>query len=194
MFRYILFYKPYGVVSQFSREAKWKSLKEFGPFPASVYPVGRLDADSEGLILLTDDNQVNHRLTDPEFDHPKTYLVQVEGIPDEIRLDHLRHGVRLSGRLTRPASVRPVAGEPTITPRPVPIRVRKNIPTSWLEITLREGRNRQVRRMTAAVGHPTLRLIRTKIGPLSLGELRPGESRILATAQVRKLRQFVGLS
>src|SRR5574337_238864 len=159
-FRYILFYKPYGVVSQFTPEGAWKCLKDFGPFPPGVYSVGRLDADSEGLLLLTDDNETKHRLTDPAFGHPRTYLVQVEREPGEDALDQLRLGVGVGGARTRPAKVTLLREEPSLPPRSVPIRFRKNVPTSWLELTLTEGKNRQVRRMTAAVGHPALRLVR----------------------------------
>jgi 23S rRNA pseudouridine2457 synthase len=193
VFQYILFNKPYGVLSQFTSEGRWKSLRDFGPFPSSVYAVGRLDADSEGLLLLTDDNDVKHRLTDPRFEHPRTYLVQVEGLPDENRLKRLRHGVRLSGQLTKPAEIRSLFRAPSVPERAIPIRMRRAIPTSWLEITLREGKNRQVRRMTAAVGHPTLRLIRTRMGPLSLGQLDPGKSRILTASEIRELRDLIGL-
>ncbi len=192
-FQYILFFKPYGVVSQFTREGELKSLRDFGPFPPSVYPVGRLDADSEGLLLLTDDNEIKNVLTDPKFGHPRTYLVQVEGIPDDNDLQQLRQGVLLSGTRTKPAEVRTPAEEPSFPARSVPIRYRRNIPTSWVEITLREGRNRQVRKMTAAVGHPTLRLIRTIIGPLSLESLGPGELRALRAEEVFDLKNYLGV-
>ncbi len=192
-YQYILFNKPYGVVSQFTREGSWKSLKDFGPFPASVYPVGRLDADSEGLLLLTDDTKARHRLTEPAYDHPKTYLVQVEGNPDPEALSRLRSGVDLRGQRTKPAEVHALDVEPELPRRDIPIRFRKNIPTSWLEITVREGKNRQVRRMTAAVGFPTLRLVRTKIGPLDIGELGPGHFRNLTSDEERRLLETLGL-
>jgi len=192
-FTYILFNKPYGVLSQFTREGSWKSLRDFGPFPASVYPVGRLDADSEGLLLLTDDNETKHRLTDPKFDHPRTYLVQVEGVPEESHLVRLREGIPLGGRPTKPADVRLLKVDPNIPPRPVPIRERRSIPTAWLEMTLREGRNRQVRRMTASIGCPTLRLIRTTIGPLRLGNLPSGKASRLDAKEAAALRKSVGL-
>lgn len=174
-FRYILFYKPYGVLSQFTPDGKWDSLASFGPFPPDVYPVGRLDADSEGLLLLTNDNRLKHRLTHPRFEHPKTYLVQVERMPDESALERLRRGVMIEGKQTLPADVRLLEPEPDIPPRPIPIRFRKAVPTAWITITIREGRNRQVRKMTAAVGHPALRLIRTAIGDYSIKGLKPGE-------------------
>ncbi|HEX9007070.1 MAG TPA: pseudouridine synthase [Bacteroidota bacterium] len=183
----ILFYKPYGVLSQFTREAGHPSLADFGPFPADVYPVGRLDADSEGLLLLTDDNRLKHRLTDPRFGHPRTYLVQVERVPADEALARLREGILIEGKRTRPARVRLLPAEPALPPRAVPIRFRKNVPTAWLELTLIEGRNRQVRKMTAAVGHPTLRLVRVRIGPLGLGALEPGEHRFLVPRETAAL-------
>lgn len=187
-FRYILFYKPYGVLSQFRPEHGHKTLKDFGPFPSDVYPVGRLDVDSEGLLLLTNDNALKHRTSDPKFGHPKTYLVQVERIPNEEALKKLRSGVMIEGKKTKPAEIRLLKEEPNLPPRPVPIRFRKNVPTAWIEITLREGRNRQVRKMTAAVGHPTLRLIRTKIGELTLDGLEVGGSRALTASKITSLK------
>lgn len=191
-FQYILFNKPYGVLSQFTAEAGHESLAAFGPFPSGVYPVGRLDVDSEGLLLLTDDAQVQHRLTSPAFRHPRTYLVQVEGVPEENTLKVLSSGVTIEGKITLPAEVRRLPEEPALPPRPVPIRFRKSIPTSWLEIVLREGRNRQVRKMTAAVGHPTLRLVRTHIGSLALEGLSPGQSRALSKTEINALLKSVG--
>lgn len=188
LFHYILFHKPYGVLPQFSKEGDHKTLRDFGPFPKEVYAAGRLDADSEGLLFLTNDAGLNHRLTDPRFGHPRTYLVQVEGLPTEPSLDELRKGVAVQGKKTRPSEVRLLEQEPLLPPRPVPIRFRKTVPTSWLEITLREGRNRQVRRMTAAAGFPTLRLVRIGIGLLELGLLKPGEHRNLTGEEVRKLK------
>ena len=170
----ILFYKPYGVISQFTPSGAWKTLAEFGPFPDTVYPAGRLDAESEGLIVLTDDNRIRQRITEPRYRHPRTYAVQVERVPGSAVLEMLRHGVVIEGKKTLEADVKLMDAEPDVPPRPVPIRFRKNVPTAWIEITLTEGRNRQVRKMTAAVGHPTLRLIRTKIGNLSLEGLSPG--------------------
>lgn len=179
-FRYILFNKPYGVVSQFSGVGE--TLRKFVSVK-NVYPVGRLDHDSEGLLLLTDDGAVQHRLTDPRFAHPRTYLVQVEGVPDESKLRQLEKGVLIRDYRTRPAQVRLLEAEPQLPPRNPPVRFRKSVPTAWLEITLTEGRNRQVRRMTAAVGHPTLRLVRSGIGMLQLGTLKPGEWRELTKSE-----------
>ena len=189
----ILFNKPYGVLSQFTPEGTWKTLADFGPFPKTVYAAGRLDAESEGLLLLTDDRQISHRLTDPRYGHSRTYLAQVEGIVDDAALDALRSGVTIENRATRPAVVRVLENEPAFPSRPVAIRFRKTVPTTWIEITITEGRNRQVRKMTAAVGHPTLRLIRTHIGELSLEDLAPGQWRALNAAEVSALsRALVG--
>jgi len=181
--KYILFNKPYAVLSQFTPYEGKRSLKDFG-FPKNVYPVGRLDYDSEGLLLLTDDNDIKHKLTDPIFELPKTYLVQVEKIPTEESLQQLRNGIIIEGRKTKPADVRLLPEEPPLPPRPVPIRFRKTVPTAWIEMIIREGRNRQVRKMTAAVGHPTLRLVRTKIGNLEIRELKPGEWREISKEEV----------
>jgi 23S rRNA pseudouridine2457 synthase len=148
--------------------------------------------DSEGLLLLTNDPHVIHRLTTPRFRHSRTYLVQVEGEPSETVLAGLRKGVALDGKTTLPAGVRRLAGEPDLPPRQVPIRARKTVPTSWLELTLHEGRNRQVRRMTARVGHPTLRLVRTAIGPLRLGSLHPGDTRPLTPHERAALFSALG--
>jgi 23S rRNA pseudouridine2457 synthase len=190
---YILFFKPYDVLCQFSHEPdrERKTLADYGPFPKNVYPVGRLDADSEGLVLLTDDKQLKHFLLEPRYRHPRTYLVQVERVPTEVDLECLRKGVVIEHRKTLPAEVELLNHEPKIPPRTVPIRFRKNIPTSWLTITLYEGRNRQVRKMTAAVGCPTLRLLRVGMASLRLGELQPGEKRELSTKEIVKLRQIV---
>lgn len=189
----ILFFKPYGVLSQFTPVAGRLCLRDFGPFPPGVYAAGRLDADSEGLLLLTDDNELKHRLTTPRFGHPRTYLVQVENIPGEDALDRLRNGIMLDGARTRPAAVRLLPDEPRLPPRPVPIRFRRNIPTCWLETILQEGKNRQVRRMTAVVGHPTLRLVRSAIGFLQLGDLQPGDSRRLTAEEEESLRTSLSL-
>ncbi len=188
-FRYFVFYKPYGVLSQFTPEHGHATLKEYGPFPNDVYPVGRLDVDSEGLLLLTNDNRLKHRATDPKFEHPRTYIVQVERVPDESALKKLREGVMIEGNKTKPAAVRLLNDEPTLPDRAVPIRFRKNVPTAWLEMTLREGRNRQVRKMTAAVGHPTLRLVRVKIGSISIDGLEPGMSRPLTKKELVSLKE-----
>lgn len=178
MSRLILFNKPYGVICQFTPEAGYKSLKDFIPLPG-FYSAGRLDADSEGLVLLTDDGKLQNRISNPEHKLPKTYWVQVEGVPDEVALDKLRRGVILRDFKTMPAQARLLLlDEPgNLWPRTPPIRFRKNIPTSWIELTLMEGKNRQVRHMTAAVSFPTLRLIRHAIGAYSLHGLAPGEWR-----------------
>jgi len=185
-YRYILFFKPFDVLSQFTGES---TLKNFIPIP-NIYSVGRLDRDSEGLLLLTDDGALQHRLTDPKFDHPRTYWVQVEGIPDAAALRRLETGVTIQDYRTRPAKARLLEQEPALPPRNPPIRFRKNIPTTWMEITLKEGRNRQVRRMTAAVGYPTLRLVRVRIGSLSVDGLQPGEWRHLTAAELQRLRLY----
>jgi 23S rRNA pseudouridine2457 synthase len=185
-YQYILFHKPYDVLSQFTGES---TLKDFIPIP-NIYAVGRLDRDSEGLLLLTDDGALQHRLTDPKFEHPRTYWVQVEGIPEAAALRRLEAGVTIQNYRTRPAEVRLLEQEPALPARNPPIRFRKNIPTTWMEITLTEGRNRQVRRMTAAVGHPTLRLVRVRIGSLSLDGLQPGEWRHLTAAELQRLRLY----
>jgi 23S rRNA pseudouridine2457 synthase len=187
--RYILFYKPYGVLSQFTAErgSAHRTLKDYLDVPG-IYPAGRLDHDSEGLLLLTDDGALQHQLTAPRFGHRRTYWVQVEGVPAEGELERLRRGVEIQGVRTKPAEVRMLDGAPELAPREPPIRYRKSVPTRWLEMTLREGRNRQVRRMTAAVGHPTLRLVRCAIGELGIGGLRPGEWRELTGEEVRFAR------
>jgi 23S rRNA pseudouridine2457 synthase len=190
-YRYILFYKPFGVLSQFSGERE--SLRKYVPV-RDVYPVGRLDRDSEGLLLLTNDGELQHRLTDPKFNHPRTYWVQVEGVPSQSALDQLARGIAIQDYHTRPAQVRLLSGEPGLPPRDPPIRFRKTVPTSWIELTLTEGRNRQVRRMTAAVGHPTLRLVRVSIGGFSmsepaLAELQPGEWRELTPEELQELQR-----
>ncbi len=171
--RLIRFNKPYGVLSQFTPEGRWRGLKDFIDIP-HVYVSGRLDADSEGLLLLTDDGQLQARIADPRFKMEKTYWVQVEGVPDEAALAAWRHGVQLKDGLTLPARARLLEPPPAVWERVPPIRVRQSKPTTWIELVIREGRNRQVRRMTAAVGHPTLRLIRAAIGPYTLDGLAPG--------------------
>lgn len=174
MSRLLLLNKPYGVLSQFTPEGRWRSLAEFVPLPG-VYPAGRLDADSEGLLLLTDDGALQARIADPRFKLAKTYWAQVEGVPDEAALAALRRGVDLKDGRTRPAQARLIDEPPGLWPRNPPIRYRAAIPTAWIELTIREGKNRQVRRMTAAVGFPTLRLIRAAIGPFAVDGLAPGE-------------------
>lgn len=173
MARLILFNKPFGVLSQFTGEAGQATLAAWIPVPG-VYAAGRLDADSEGLLLLTDDGGLQHRLAHPRHKAPKTYLAQVEGLPDEAALAALQSPLDLGDFVTRPCQARVVDEPAWLWPRTPPIRSRKAIPTSWLEIVLTEGRNRQVRRMTAKVGLPTLRLVRVGIGPLRLDDLAPG--------------------
>ena len=187
--RIIALFKPYDVLSQFRDAEGRTTLEAFVPIPG-VYPVGRLDRDSEGLLLLTDDGLLAHRLTDPRFEHPRTYLVQVERVPEERALEALRRGLVLNDGPTRPAEVELLAEPPGLPERSVPIRFRKNVPTAWLRITIREGRNRQVRRMTAAVGHPTLRLVRIAIGPILLGDLAPGQWRELTDTECSALEQL----
>ena len=176
----IAFNKPYGVLCQFTDRSvpPRPTLAGFG-LPAEVYPAGRLDHDSEGLLLLTDDGALAHRITDPRHKLPKTYRVQVEGEPHEEQLDALRRGVELNDGLTRPAQARRIDA-PALWPRDPPVRYRKTVPDAWLELVIREGRNRQVRRMTAAVGLPTLRLVRVAIGDWRLDALQPGEWREIA--------------
>ena len=176
MSRILLFNKPYGVICQFSRDGMHPTLADYIAVP-DVYPAGRLDTDSEGLLLLTDDGRLQHRITDPKHKLAKTYWVQVEGVPDEASLQQLRNGVELKDGMTRPAKARQIAQPENLWPRNPPIRFRKSVPDCWLELTIREGRNRQVRRMTAAVGHPTLRLIRCRIGDWKLDGLAPGKWR-----------------
>ena len=171
--RLIRFNKPYGVLSQFTPEGRWQGLKDYIALPG-VYVAGRLDADSEGLLLLTSDGQLQAHIADPRFKMEKTYWVQVEGIPQEAVLAALRNGVVLNDGPTLPARARLLEPAPEVWDRTPPIRERKHIPTTWIELIIREGRNRQVRRMTAAVGHPTLRLIRAAIGPYTLDGLAPG--------------------
>lgn len=176
MSRLILLNKPYDVLCQFTDPAGRATLKDFVPVPG-VYAAGRLDTDSEGLLLLTDDGALQHRIADPRHKLPKTYLVQVEGEPDEAALGALRRGLDLGDFHTRPCEARRLSEPDWLWPRDPPVRFRKTVPTSWLEIVLREGKNRQVRRMTAKLGFPTLRLLRTAIGPWRLGALQPGQWR-----------------
>lgn len=188
--RYLLFYKPYDVLSQFTDQEQpsspRKTLKDYIKIPG-VYPVGRLDRDSEGLLLLTNHNTVQYRLSHRKFAHPRTYWVQVERIPDETALNQLRQGVKIQDYQTRPAQVQLLSTEPDLPPRDPPIRFRKSVPTAWLELTLTEGRNRQVRRMTAAVGFPTLRLVRVAIAHLKLEKLEPGQWRDLTPVELNQL-------
>lgn len=164
----LAFHKPYGVISQFSDDGSGRpTLAGFG-FPKRVYPLGRLDADSEGLLLLSDEKDLNHRLLHPTQGHERMYWVQVERVPDDGALDRLAEGVDIRGYRTQPCRVRMLEADPDVAPRDPPVRFRKNVPTAWLEMTLHEGKNRQVRRMSAAVGFPTLRLIRVRIGGFGL--------------------------
>ena len=179
MSRLILLNKPYGVLCQFTDEAGRATLKDCVAVPG-VYAAGRLDTDSEGLLLLTDDGPLQHRIADPRHKLPKTYIVQVEGEADEAALAQLRAGLDLGDFRTRPCAAKSVAEPDWLWPRDPPVRFRKSVPTSWLEIVLREGKNRQVRRMTAKVGLPTLRLIRVAIGPWRLDGLSPGQWREVA--------------
>ncbi|MEJ2509827.1 MAG: pseudouridine synthase [Gammaproteobacteria bacterium] len=185
--RLILFNKPYDVLSQFTDNSGRATLANYVRV-AGVYPAGRLDRDSEGLLLLTDDGAWQARIADPRHKLAKTYWVQVEGEPDASALEHLAKGVQLKDGATRPAKVRAMA-EPDVWPRDPPVRYRKTVPTSWLELTIREGRNRQVRRMTAAVGHPTLRLIRYAVGEWTLAGLAPGQWRELELPPVGKTKR-----
>jgi 23S rRNA pseudouridine2457 synthase len=173
MSRILLFNKPYGVICQFSRDGIHPTLADYISLP-DFYAAGRLDTDSEGLLILTDDGSLQHRITDPRHKLAKTYWVQVEGVPDEAALDKLRSGIDLKDFVTLPAEVQRMEAPPDLWPRNPPIRERKAIPASWLKLTIREGKNRQVRRMTAAVGLPTLRLIRYRIGEWHLDGLSPG--------------------
>lgn len=174
----VLLNKPYGVLCQFTPDAGRDTLKSFVVEP-DVYPAGRLDADSEGLVVLTADGALKHRIADPRHKQPKTYFVQVEGVPSAEAIAKLRSGVPLDGAMTRPADVQAVDEPPWLWPRTPPVRFRKLIPTSWLRMVLSEGRNRQVRRMTAAVGFPTLRLIRYSVGDWTIEGLAPGAIREL---------------
>jgi 23S rRNA pseudouridine2457 synthase len=179
----IAFHKPFGVLSRFGGgETGRRTLAEFG-LPRGVYPLGRLDADSEGLLLLSDEGVLNALLLRPEAGHPRTYWAQVEGVPSEEALGRLAAGVVVQGRPTRPCRARRLAAAPALSPRVPPIRLRKSVPDCWIELELVEGRNRQVRRMTAAVGHPTLRLVRMRIGRFALAELAPGAWRALDAAE-----------
>ena len=188
--RDLLFYKPYGVLCQFTPEpgTSHPTLRDYIPVKG-VYPAGRLDHDSEGLVILTNDGELQHRLTDPRYGHPRTYWAQVEGPPSMEATRQLAAGVVVQGRRTLPAQVRVLPNEPELPPREPPIRFRKTVPTAWLELVLTEGRNRQVRRMTAAVGLPTLRLVRVAVGECRLEGLTPGEWRDATLQEAGRLRQ-----
>ncbi|HEY6084547.1 MAG TPA: pseudouridine synthase [Nitrospira sp.] len=183
----LAFNKPYNVLPCFTDPAGRPTLADFVPIPR-VYAAGRLDRDSEGLMILTSDGSLAHRITDPKHKFPKSYLAEVERVPNEEALRALRKGVMIRGIRTRPAKVRLLGHKPAMSNRPVPIRFRKNVPTAWLELVLHEGMNRQIRRMTAAVGHPTLRLVRIAIGPITLEGMGPGQWRPLTSAELRALR------
>jgi len=201
MYRHLLFYKPYNVLCQFTDSENplqpRRTLKDFIPI-AGVYAAGRLDYDSEGLLFLTNHGRLQHLLCDPQFAHPRTYWVQVEQIPDENALNRLRKGITIQNYQTRPAQVDLLPDDPPLPPRFPPIRYRQSIPTSWLEMTLTEGKNRQVRRMTAAVGFPTLRLVRVGLGlkqgknrlSLSLEGLQPGQWRELTDRERQSLERL----
>ncbi|THJ20521.1 MAG: pseudouridine synthase [Nitrospira sp. CG24E] len=186
----IAFNKPYGVLPCFTDSEGRPTLADYVAIPA-VYAAGRLDLDSEGLMLLTSDGTLAHCITDPQHKLPKVYLAQVERIPNEEALEQLRKGVVLNGKKTRPAEVRLLPDDPQLPDRSTPIRFRKNVPTAWLEIILREGLNRQVRRMTAAVGHPTLRLVRIAIGSIELGVLQPGQWREVTGGELAQINSAV---
>jgi 23S rRNA pseudouridine2457 synthase len=184
--RTLAFNKPYGVLPSFTDPNGRPTLADYVAV-SGVYAAGRLDLDSEGLLLLTSDGTLAHYITDPRHNLPKVYLAQVERTPNYEALKHLSQGIVLEGKRTRPAEVQLLSAEPQLPERPVPIRFRKSVPTVWLKITLREGLNRQIRRMTAAVGHPTLRLVRIAIGPIGLGELQPGQWRDLTKSELAEL-------
>lgn len=187
-YSYLIAYKPFNVMTQFSGENPDETLQVLDyDFPKDVYPVGRLDKDSEGLLLLTNDKRLNHKLLDPKFKHEREYWAQVEKVPTDRALDQLTKGVKLNDGMTLPAKARLLDPEPDLPPRDPPIRYRASIPTAWLSLTLTEGRNRQVRRMTAAVGFPTLRLVRWRLENLLLGDMQPGQVRELADIERTEL-------
>lgn len=183
----IAFNKPYGVLSQFTNDgSKYRTLAEFN-FPPNVYPIGRLDADSEGLLLLTDEKKYIDKLLNPKNLHKRTYLVQVENIPTDESLKQIERGVTISGYKTQLCTAKLCEPQPDIKPRIPSIRVRKNIPDCWIELTLTEGKNRQVRKMTAAIGHPTLRLIRISIGNFHLSDIKQGEWKQLHNKEIERI-------
>jgi len=183
----IAFNKPYGVLSQFTPDGSPnRTLAEFG-FPKDVYAIGRLDADSEGLLLLSDESALNERLLHPSQGHTRIYWVQVERVPSPEALAQLERGVLVQGRKTLPCLARLLDPQPEVPPRDPPIRFRKSVPDCWISLELIEGKNRQVRRMTAAIGHPTLRLLRAQIGGFRLGDLKPGTWRIVSDAERRSI-------
>jgi len=186
-FRYILFNKPYGILSQFSNESDEITLKQF-KLPEKVYAAGRLDKDSEGLLLLTNDGAFIHRMSDPKFNKEKTYWVQVEGSITPNAIFELQNGLAIENYMTKKCKAKILTNMENYPPRDPPVRFRKNIPTSWIEITLTEGKNRQVRKMTAKVGFPTLRLIRKKIAHLSIENISPGQWIELKQEEIESLR------
>lgn len=188
--KYFLLNKPYGVLTQFTDKENRQTLSSLYEFPKDVYPVGRLDLDSEGLLLITNDKPLTNFLLNPKFKHEREYYVQVEGIPTNDAINKLRSGVIIENKKTLPAKVK-IIDNPNFPERVPPIRERKNIPTSWLSITIYEGRNRQVRKMTAAVGFPTLRLIRVRIENLKLGNLKIGEVRELTKKEIEELKKKI---
>jgi 23S rRNA pseudouridine2457 synthase len=185
-FSYYKIYKPYGMLSQFTAAGGHSALGSLYDFPPEVYPIGRLDADSEGLLLLTDDKSLTEFLLNPVNKHNREYWVQVEGIPDKKELGLLGKGIIIRGKKTKPAQVE-IIPTPSLPQRNPPVRFRKNVPESWIRIILTEGRNRQVRRMTAAIGYPTLRLVRVRIENISLENMKPGEVRKLSKEKIRSL-------
>jgi len=188
--KYYALYKPFGVLSQFTSEEGEKTLKSIGDFAKDIYPIGRLDKDSEGLLILSNDKQLVNLLLNPKHQHEKEYFVQVEGVPDDESLKKLADGVVIQGYKTLPAKVRRIS-EPKLPERIPPIRFRKNIPANWLSITIAEGKNRQVRRMTASVGYPTLRLVRVRICNVYLHGLNIGEIRELSNAEIKELKSHI---
>jgi 23S rRNA pseudouridine2457 synthase len=183
----LAFHKPYGVLSQFTPDGSPNTpLAAFG-FPKGVYAIGRLDADSEGLLLLSDEVGLNERLLHPRHSHEREYWAQVERIPTALALERLARGVQIQGHSTLPCRAWPLEPQPEVPPREPPIRFRKTVPTCWLGLELVEGKNRQVRRMTAAIGHPTLRLLRVRIGEFTLGDLAPGKWKTLTDAERRRV-------
>ena len=185
--KYFAINKPYGVLSQFTGEAGKKTLADVYKFPKNVYPIGRLDKDSEGLLLLTDDKSLTEYLLNPKNMHEREYYAEVEGIPTEKELKKLESGVIIEGKMTLPAKAK-MLDNVKIEARETPIRFRKYIPDCWISLTLIEGRNRQVRKMTASIMHPTLRLIRVRIKNILLGKMKPGEVRILSNTEVKELK------
>jgi 23S rRNA pseudouridine2457 synthase len=191
MYRYFIIHKPYGMLSQFTKEGNHATLADLFDFPKDVYPVGRLDSDSEGLLIITNDKNLNYKLLNPKFKHYRTYLAQLDGAINIEAIEKLQKGVSLNinGKLhkTLPAKAKIIEAPKEIEDRNPPVRFRKNIPTSWIELSLTEGKNRQVRKMTAAVGFPTLRLIRVKIERLSLFPLKSGEVKELQKNEIYRL-------